>query len=390
MGGPFECIGMDFREMDTSKRGSKYVLLLQDYLSKWPEVYPVKDRKAETVARCLLDLMWRHGVPTRIIHDRVVEFLSNVIQETAKLMGLEQLPTSGGHPQTDGLVECFNRTLNQMLAELVSKGGRDWDELLGPVLFAYRTTTHSSTGESPFLLVYGRDARMPTSLDFSAPTVCYPIVATEYAKELCKDLKATRELAGKSIRKAQIGQKTQYDKGVRECDLQKGYLVMLKVQPRFKLGRPYRGPFEVQSLSSTNAVIKLVNDKNAEPWDVSRQRLSKCHPGMESVQQPWVSHSKRLRRRRVLKYTINKGIGSNNSQPAKRSQSATSSEKQQIPQTMTKTRSGRVVRTPLRFKNTDSPGAHHVNEGEVVRPSQESTRERSRTCVSLRGTTALC
>ena len=204
----------------------------------------------------------------------------------------------------------------------------------------------------------------------------YPIVATEYAKKLCKDLKATRELTGKGIKKAQIGQKTQYDKGVREFDLQKGDLVMLKVQPRFKLDRPYRGPFEVQSLSSTNAVIKLVNDKNAELWNVSRQRLSKCHPGMESVQQPWVGHSKRLRCRRVLKYI--KGVGSNNNQPAKRSQSkgaTASSEKQQIPQTMTKTCSGRVVRMPLCFKNTDSPGACHVKEGEVVRPSQDSTHE---------------
>ena len=63
----------------------------------------------------------------------------------------------------------------------------------------------------------------------------------------------------------------------------------------------------MQSLSSTNVVIKLVNDKNAEPWNVSRQRLSKCHPGMERVQQPWVGHSKRLRCRRVLKY-LNKDI----------------------------------------------------------------------------------
>ena len=59
---------------------------------------------------------------------------------------------------------------------------------------------------------------MPTSLDFSAPTVRYPIVATEYAKELCRDLKATRELAGKSIKKAQVVQKVQYDKGVKERD----------------------------------------------------------------------------------------------------------------------------------------------------------------------------
>ena len=69
---------------------------------------------------------------------------------------------------------------------------------------------------------------------------------------------------------------------MKECELQKEDLVMLKVQPRFKLDRTYRGPFEVQSLTSTDAVIKLINDKNAEPWNVSRQRLSKCHPGMEA------------------------------------------------------------------------------------------------------------
>ena len=60
-------------------------------------------------------------------------------------MGITQLLTSGGHPQTDGLVERFNRILKQMLMKLVAKGGRNWDTLLGPVLFAYRSTPHSST-----------------------------------------------------------------------------------------------------------------------------------------------------------------------------------------------------------------------------------------------------
>ena len=149
VGGIFECIGMDFLEMDTAKSGNKYTLVIQDYLSKWPEVYPVKDRKAETVAHCLLDLVWKHGV-----------VLSEVLQETAQLIGLTQLPTSGGHPQTDGLVERFNRTLKQMLAKVVTQKGRYWDKLLGPVLLAYRTTPHSSTGEAPFYLVHGRDARL--------------------------------------------------------------------------------------------------------------------------------------------------------------------------------------------------------------------------------------
>ena len=108
----------------------------QDNLSKWPEVYAVSNRRAETVAECSLDLIWKHGVQRRNIHDRAAEFLSNVLQETAQLIGIDQLPTSGGHPQTDGLVERFNRILKQMLKKLVNKGGKDWDRQLGPLLFA--------------------------------------------------------------------------------------------------------------------------------------------------------------------------------------------------------------------------------------------------------------
>jgi len=96
---------MDFKEFDVSKKGNRYALVFQDYLTKWPEVFPVADRTAQTVAGCLAELVWRHGVPARIIHDRAAEFLSDVLQDTAVILGVKQLPTSGGHPQTDGFVE---------------------------------------------------------------------------------------------------------------------------------------------------------------------------------------------------------------------------------------------------------------------------------------------
>jgi len=234
---------------------------------------------------------------------------------------------------------------------------------------------------------------MHVCLQFSLPTVHYPVVATEYAKELCKDLKVTRELASKSIKKAQTGQKSQYDKGVKERELKRGDLVILKVQRRFKLDRPYR---KVQSVTSTNAVIKLLNDKNAEPWNVSRQRLSKCHPGMEGAQ-PWVGHSRKLRRRRVLKRTQhgngnnmsnqptgssdeNQSAGSSDESSSARTtasgeqstKSVASDEEKQTSQNKV-TRSGRTVKPPLRFRTADCPGAHHVKEGKVVSPSSRLT-----------------
>ena len=119
-------------------------------------MYAVADRTAPTVAKCLADVIYRHGVPSTIIHDWAPEFLSNVLQDTAFVLGIKQLPTSRAHPQCDGLVERFNRTLKAMLSKLVTDKGHDWDRLLEPLLFAYRTTPHSSTRETIFLVIWQR------------------------------------------------------------------------------------------------------------------------------------------------------------------------------------------------------------------------------------------
>jgi len=363
VGGIFECVGMDFVELDLSSSGNRYALVFQDYLSKWPEVYAVVNRKAETVAQCLLDLIWKHGGPSRMIHDRAAEFLSNVLQETALLIGIEQLPTSGGHPQTDRLVERFNRTLKQMLQKLVRKSGKDWEKKLGPVLFAYRTTPHSSSGETPFYLVNGRDPTLPSALNFSVPKVKYPVIETEFGKELARELKSARELAKKTIQSAQWIQKQYYDRGVRDVELQVGDLLMLKVEPRFRLDRAYNGSFQIKSLTSTNAVIELRNDNNADAMNVSRQRLSKCNPEMAKAT-PWVGHSGRLYKRRQVRrepQVMAKQGGTINDLPA----TVTSALSHPVSAT---TRSGHQVKLPVRFREQRTLHWGSVlKKGEVVR-----------------------
>ena len=74
-------------------------------------MHALLDHKAKSAAQCLVDLVWCHGVPSRIIHDRAPGFLSDVLQETVHVMEITQLPTSSSHPQANGLVEHFNRTL---------------------------------------------------------------------------------------------------------------------------------------------------------------------------------------------------------------------------------------------------------------------------------------
>ena len=86
-----------------------------------------------------------------------------------KLMGIRKSNTTVYHPQTDGLVERFHCTLTDMLAKSVQQGGKDWDLRLPYVLFAYRSSPQTSTGESPFYLLYGRDSHLPSDSVLNVP-----------------------------------------------------------------------------------------------------------------------------------------------------------------------------------------------------------------------------
>ena len=91
-----------------------------------------------------------------------------------------------------------------------------------------------------------------------------------------RSLKQARQLAQKCIVKAQQNQKHHYDKNCKESPILCADLVMMKVKPKFRLDRTYRGPYRVLDVTSTNAIIQKVNDPDSEKLNVSLQRLSKC------------------------------------------------------------------------------------------------------------------
>jgi len=143
---PFDRVGVDVIQFTTSSKGHKYAVVFVDYLTKWPEVFPAWNQTSLTIARLLVEhIVPRHGVPSQLLSDRGTAFLSKLMEEVYRLLGLKKVNTTAYHPQTDGLVERFNRTLTDMLAKKVSRSGKDWDIQLPYVLFAYRATSQQST-----------------------------------------------------------------------------------------------------------------------------------------------------------------------------------------------------------------------------------------------------
>ena len=107
---------------------------------------PVPDQSAATTAEKLVEEMFaRFGVPEELHSDQGRNFESQVFGEVCRRLGVHKTRTTPLHPQSDGLVERFNRTLATQLAILTSQHQRDWDRHLPLVLWSYRTAVQESS-----------------------------------------------------------------------------------------------------------------------------------------------------------------------------------------------------------------------------------------------------
>lgn len=166
---PFYQIGIDIvGPLPRTQRGKKYIVTAMDYLTKWPEARALTEATAEKVADFIYEqIICQHGCPQIILTDRGTHFNNNMVNRLLEKFKIKHLLSTPYHPQTNGLVERFNRTLCESLAKMSDKTN-DWDLFIPPVLFAYRTTKHSTTKIEPFFMVYGRAARLPLDAEESA------------------------------------------------------------------------------------------------------------------------------------------------------------------------------------------------------------------------------
>ena len=133
-----------------------------DYFTKWAEAFALPNQQAETVARVLVDeFICRYGVPLQIHNDQGSNFESNLFRHLCKLLDIYKTRTTAYHPQSDGLVKRFNRTLESMLNMYCKDDQTDWDIHLPFVLMAYRASEQETTGATPNSLTFGREVNLP-------------------------------------------------------------------------------------------------------------------------------------------------------------------------------------------------------------------------------------
>ncbi|KAK2894334.1 hypothetical protein Q8A73_016818, partial [Channa argus] len=188
VGAPMERVGVDILgPFPTTEAGNRYILVAMDYFTKWPEAYAVPDQTATTAAQ-------------RLVEDMFSRF--GMFAEVCQRLGVRKTRTTPLHPQSDGLVERFNRTLATQLAILTSRHQKDWDQHLPLVLWAYRTAVQESSQCTPATLMFGRELRTP--VDLGGPEL-------DYLRRLKERLSVVHQLAQESQGDAGARQKRAYD-----------------------------------------------------------------------------------------------------------------------------------------------------------------------------------
>ena len=119
IGRPWEMVAVDILEVPVSQNNDRYLLVIQDYMTKWAEAIPIPNQTAACITTELIRVFSRYGIPNFLHSDQGRNFESTILLETLNTFGITKSHTTAYHPSGDGLVKRFNRSLLHMLRAYV-------------------------------------------------------------------------------------------------------------------------------------------------------------------------------------------------------------------------------------------------------------------------------
>ena len=132
VGEPMKRIAIDILgPLPESNAGNKYIMIVTDYFTRWTEAFALPNQEALTIARALVDeFISQFGLPRQIHTDQGTQFESKLFQNLCELLDIDKTRTTAFHPQSDGLVERFNKSLEDMISKYITVDQRSWDSSL--------------------------------------------------------------------------------------------------------------------------------------------------------------------------------------------------------------------------------------------------------------------
>jgi hypothetical protein len=245
--------GLDaVRPFRTAPGDYKHILVAVDKFTKWIEARPVMKVTSEEAVKFIRDIKHRFGVPNGIITDLGKAFIGSVFWDFCQDNLSDVYYSLVAHPRCNGQVERANGMVLQALKDRIydnaSNYATRWLAELPHIIWGIRTQVSSAIGFSPFFLVYGSEAVLPTEVAFGAPRIqFYEEGKAEQTRHIDLDNLEEQRLAA-VMRQARHDQQLRryHDRNVRETSFNVGDLILRCIQKTggmHKLSTHWEGPF---------------------------------------------------------------------------------------------------------------------------------------------------
>ncbi|GKV06375.1 hypothetical protein SLEP1_g18276 [Rubroshorea leprosula] len=154
--------------------GVTHLVVAVDYFTKWVKARPLSSLTSRRIEDFVFSaIICRYGITNRIVTDNGPQFNCTSFRDFCSSYGIKLLFTSVYHPETNGMVESVNKAILEGIKPRLDQLKAKWADELNNVLWAYRTTTRTATGETPYHLAFGTKAVIPIELGVPSLRVSY-------------------------------------------------------------------------------------------------------------------------------------------------------------------------------------------------------------------------
>ena len=266
-GEAFERVSIDLiGPLKRTPRGYQYVVTMEDNFTKWVEAAPLRTMETGEVCDAVIkEFVSRFGCMHILHSDRGPQFISEIYTTLLRKLGIDKSLTTPYNPKSNGLIENFNKILKSIMKTYVEdhhESTGNWDSMLPIFLMAYRSSVHSSTGESPHFMLTSREMKLPLDLLYATPSDAVTDVPT-YVKDLQDRFHKAFALVRDRLKTAQRIQKKQYEvsspkyRSLKEGD----FVYYFNPRKTFKgdKHRPWLGPYLVKRLDEDFTVLLQID-----------------------------------------------------------------------------------------------------------------------------------
>ena len=251
---PFSRILIDsVGPLPRTKSGNEYLLTIMCTSTRFPEAVRLRNIKTKSIVKGLIKFFTFVGLPKSVQSDQGSNFMSGIFQQVMHELGIKQYRSSAYHPESQGALERFHQTLNNMIRSYCFDTEKDWDEGIHLLLFAARESVQESLGFSPFELVFGHSVRGPLKLlkEKFLSNDETPLNLLQYVSDFRNRLSRACEVATSNLKTSQGKMKARYDNHVIDRKFKPGdkVLALLPIPGR-PLQARYFGPYTTDKKTS--------------------------------------------------------------------------------------------------------------------------------------------